>query len=81
MKFKIYTIYDNASESYSKPMFLEARGVALRSVMDAIAEPNTVYNKHPEHFSMFEIGEFHNDSATFDIYASPQLVANFWELG
>nr|QJB20489.1 MAG: nonstructural protein [Microvirus sp.] len=77
---KAYTVYDSAAQTYSLPIYVVSRGAALRSFMDEVAKEGSALNAHPEHYSLFELGEFSQADACFSLSASPQLVANAWEL-
>lgn len=77
---KIVTVYDSAAEVYSLPQCVISKGAALRSFMDAVQKPDHEFNKHPEHFSMFVIGEFDQQSARVTLLPSPELLGNAWEL-
>lgn len=80
MTQKLFSIFDSASNSYDVPRAFISRGVALRSLMDAMTEPNTPFYKHPQHFSMFYLGEFDQETARITLLPAPELVANLWEL-
>lgn len=62
---KIFTVYDSKADAYMQPFFMRSHGEAVRSWIDAVNDPNTAFNKHPEDFTLFEIGEFDDGSALF----------------
>lgn len=77
---KLFSVFDNAAGSYDVPRAFPSKGVAIRSCMDALGVPDTVFAKWPENFSLFILGEFDPLTAKFDLLPAPELVANFWEL-
>ena len=68
MKLKIYTVYDSKTEAYLQPFFMQSKGAALRAWVDTIADNKTQFSKHPADFTLFEIGEWNELTAEFNIY-------------
>jgi len=58
MIHKIYSIFDSKAEAYSLPFYYQHEGQALRTFSDWVNDPNTPYGKHPEDYTMFEIGTY-----------------------
>jgi len=79
-KLFVTAVFDSAAETYFPPIFVPSKGVAIRSFMDAVSNPETTFAKHPTSFSLFMIGTFDTQSASFELLAAPQLLANAWEL-
>lgn len=65
MKSNIYAIYDNKAEAYMQPFFAATPGLALRAFSDNVNNKESIFNKHPNDFVLYEIGEF--DDATGDL--------------
>ncbi len=63
MEMKVFSIYDMKTEVYSKPFFCLTTGEAIRTFTDAVNEPNSPFNRHPEDFNLFEIGVFDDGAA------------------
>ena len=55
---KMYAIYDRAIEAFGQPIFVKAQGQAIRSFMDECKNPESQFNKHPEDYELYYIGEF-----------------------
>jgi hypothetical protein len=68
---KIFTIYDSKAEAYLSPFFMSAKGQALRAFGDSVNDPNHQFNKHAEDFTLFELGEYDDLSASFNLYDTP----------
>lgn len=60
----IYSVYDSKAEAYMQPFFMQTRGAALRAFSDAVDDSNSVLSKHPEDYTLFEIGEFSDSDGT-----------------
>jgi len=65
-KLKMYAILDGAAKAYGPPMVFTTNGLAIRE-FQAIAENSANHiKKHPEDFSLWEIGEYDSDTAQVD---------------
>jgi hypothetical protein len=58
MKKKIYVVYDSKAENYGNPMFFATRGEAIRMFSEECNRPESMVNKYPEDFTLFEIGTY-----------------------
>lgn len=62
---QIYAVRDTAAEAYiSPPIFVPARGAAMRAFMDAL-DPNaqaSPFNKHPQHFELWYVGDYNTQT-------------------
>lgn len=70
---KIYSVYDCKAEAYMQPFFMATKGLAIRGFEQLVNDPKTTVNKHPEDFTLFEIGEFDDTSGQitgFNIHSS-----------
>jgi len=64
MKLFLIGIYDKRAAEYSPPQGYPALGVAERAFTDAVNNPDSHLNKHPEDYSMQLLGEFYSDSGS-----------------
>jgi len=66
----IYSIHDSKAEAYLPPFYLHNKNMAIRSFRDCVTDEGHTFNRHPEDYSLWEIGEF--DDATGEIiYYTP----------
>jgi hypothetical protein len=77
---KLYTLYDCKSETYAAPILHRARGEALRAFSDGINSPGHTLNKYPEDFTLFEIGEWDDQTGEIKLYDARVTVANAIDL-
>lgn len=72
-KYVLYSVYDTKVKFFHKPMFMRNKGEALRSwKTEANADPEkSSISAHPSDFDLFEIGEFDDDTAKFEMHPSP----------
>lgn len=79
MKYRVYSVYDSKAEAYLPPMFLQARGVALRMFSAAIADEKHDFCKFAADYTLFELGEFNDSDACFTLHPSPVSLGNALE--
>jgi hypothetical protein len=58
MKPKLFSVYDSKIESYDKPFMAKTRGEAIRGFRDFVNEKDNMVSRHPEDYTLFEIGEY-----------------------
>lgn len=56
----IFTIHDNKAQAYLPPFFLHAAGMAKRTFADCCNDPDHAFGKHPEDYTLFQIGSFND---------------------
>lgn len=58
-KFKLFVLKDDKSNSYGAPITYPTRGMFIRDFLqDALSKGQAVFARHPQDFSVFEVGEF-----------------------
>ena len=63
--FKVFAVYDSKVEAYLSPFIMQTRGQALRAFTDTVNDPNTNFFKHPEDYTLFEIGDWDEQSGSY----------------
>lgn len=63
---KIFAIYDNKAEAFMQPFFASTVGLALRIFADNVANPDSIMNKNPNDFVIYEIGQW--DEQTGEVH-------------
>ena len=66
----MYSIHDNKAEAYLPPFYLHNKNMAIRSFSDAVQDEASTFFKHPEDYSLWEIGEFDDQTGEI-IYYTP----------
>jgi len=64
---KIFAIYDEKSEAYLQPFFLDTIGQAIRAITDCLSDPNHNFSRHTADYTLFLIGEFDDNDATITV--------------
>jgi len=71
----VVCLHDVKAERFHDPAFVPALGAAVRGMQDAIAgNDGTDLQRHPEDFSLFELGTFDDKTGLFDSLAQPRLI-------
>ena len=55
MILKVFAIYDNKAEAYSRPFMFHATGEAIRAFTESANDPNHTFSKHPDDFALHEL--------------------------
>lgn len=77
MKLHILVIRDIVANVYGQPNFVASIGGAIRGFGDQINNPQKpdVISQHPEHFEMYKLGMYDDETAKFDLLPQPEQVA------
>lgn len=63
MELKIFAVRDEKAQAFMDPFVVPHVGQATRSFQDASSNDRSPINKHPEDYTLFQIGTFDNESA------------------
>lgn len=74
MKTKMFTVRDSKSEAFLPPLYFRQRGEALRAFQVSANEPSHNFCRFPEDFSMYEIGEWNDETGRVEMYDTPVLL-------
>lgn len=81
MKMKMFSVYDSAAQAYVTPFFMHNKALAIRAFDDNVnSEQENNINKHPDQFSLHEVGEFDDANGIVTPYEKPELVTTAREL-
>lgn len=74
MKTGLYSIRDNVAEEFGPLFSARNDGVAQRMYDAAVDKKGGVV--HPDDYSLYRIGEWHTDTAEFDLLQHPFCVCS-----
>lgn len=76
MKQVVVSIRDRAAECFSRPVFTQSVGTAIRSFTDEVNrnEPNNELRRHPEDFDLYSVGVFDDETGMFECESIPRLL-------
>jgi hypothetical protein len=72
MLLKIFTVFDCKAEAYLQPFFMKSKGEAIRAFSDTSNDQNHNFGKHPEDFTLFELGTYDESNASIEMLSTPQ---------
>ncbi len=75
MKLLAFTIYDEKAECFAHPFFVSAIGIATRMLATWTQNPETMISKHPEDFTLYQVGTWNDAEAKFDNLGTPKFIA------
>lgn len=58
MIHEVFSVYDKKAKAFITPFFLPTVGMAVRAFTDAVNQEGHAWNKHPEDYQLFKIGQF-----------------------
>ncbi len=73
MKMIAFAIYDAAAEAYLPPMFLDTKGMAIRSFQDAVNDENSAFSRHAADYTLFHVGFFDMSSGLLEAVTPDQM--------
>ncbi len=76
MKHKIFSIHDQKAKAFLPPFFLPETGMALRTFGDCVNSQSHQFNKHPEDYTIFELGTFDDNTGKIVLENAPQSRGN-----
>ena len=72
MIFHIFSIYDSKAEAYNTPLYLAAKGQAVRAFDDQVNKEGSEIGNHPEDYTLFCLGTFDDSTGQHEPYETPQ---------
>jgi len=75
MKHKIFVIHDVKANCYMEPWFLQQQAIAQRAFSDCVNDPDHNFGRHPEDYTLFNIGEYNDQNAKIE-WIPPQSLGN-----
>ncbi len=66
MLLRAFTVYDSKVDAYLRPFFLQTPAEAIRSFKDTVNDQQSTISKHPEDYTLFEIGTFDESTGVLE---------------
>lgn len=80
MKLEIFSMRDVKAGSFGAPMHFVNRAVAIRSLSEAVKNPESTLSKFPEDYQLFHVGDFDQNSGVVEALDAPNFVINVSDL-
>lgn len=75
MLLLMFSVHDSVSGIYDRPFVARAEGDAVRSFGDIAKDKEHPIGKHPEHFSLFHVGMWNDNTGMIDPVAPTHVVS------
>lgn len=66
MTRKVYSIFDSKADVFHSPFFNSTHGEAERNFKTAVNDPKTSFNKYPDDFDLYYLGEYNDTTGQFE---------------
>ncbi len=67
MKLNIFSVFDIKANAHLPPFFLPNNEMAIRVFSDCCNDQKHAWGAHPDHYTLFEHGNFDQDTGVFEI--------------
>jgi len=74
MKMKVFSVFDSKASAYLQPFFMVTKGTAIRAFSDLVNDEKHQFGKHPEDFTLFELGEWEDMTNSWEMLAAPHAI-------
>ncbi len=81
MIIHLYTVYDQKAEAYLPPFTAQTIGVAIRMFDEMVNTKDHSFNKYPEDFTLFALGEYDDNTAIITLLETPHAIRKAIEVG
>lgn len=76
MEMFVFAVFDRKSETFNVPFFMRTMGEALRAFQDLVQDERTIMYRHPEDFSLVQLGKWNPKKGLFDCAADAVTLAH-----
>lgn len=80
MILECFSVHDGAVNLFMAPFFMRAKGEAIRSLRDTVADKNTMLSRHPQDYVLYHLGTFYEAQGRFELHAEPVVVVRAIDL-
>nr|WAE43593.1 MAG: nonstructural protein [Microviridae sp.] len=73
---RIFTVHDSKAEAHLPPFYMKTKAEAMRAFESTVQDKESQFHKYPSDFTLLELGEFDEISASICTHAKPLILAN-----
>lgn len=73
MLLKVYSVFDMKANAFGQPFFFHQHGQAMRAIMDATSDPQSMLSRHPADFALYCIGTWDDQTGRLECQAPDHL--------
>lgn len=71
MLLRAFTVYDSKVDGYLRPFFMQTPAEAMRAFKDTVNDGQSPISKHPEDYTLFEVGTFDESTGRIEPLDAP----------
>lgn len=71
MRLKVFAVYDSQLAAHFHPFYAPLAGVAKRSFIATVNDPQTQLHAHPADFTLLELAEWDDETGEFTNHPKP----------
>lgn len=71
---KVFSVRDRALDAFGQPIFSPSTGLAVRSFADEVNRVGSDFNKHPEDYDLYEVGEWDDSIGSLAGLTPPKMI-------
>ena len=68
--FRVFILKDDKSATYGMPITSPTRGMFIRELQEELSRGNAIFARHPQDFSIFEVGQYDPRTGELTMYES-----------
>ncbi|WNK14465.1 MAG: nonstructural protein [Microvirus sp.] len=68
---KVFAVYDSKVQTYAQPFFVPTAAAALRSFADIAKDTTHPIGKHPEDYTLMELGTYDESTGLLESLTTP----------
>lgn len=80
MKLVAVAVRDSAVDAFMRPFFVPTTAFAVRSLSEALKDPQSPMASSPQDFALFELGSFDEETGRFENLESPKQIVRVQDL-
>ena len=80
MIVNVYTVLDKKSGAFLQPFFIQNEGMAIRAILDVMADEDHTFARHAEDYQLFHVGSFDDSVGVMTGLTDPMPVIGLLEL-
>lgn len=73
---KIFSVHDVKAEAYFNPLCYKTVAEAIRAFSTSCKDTNSQFYQYPSDFTLVELGEFDEISASIATHSAPRILAH-----
>lgn len=79
-KRKVFTAWDSKVKTHLDPFIALNSGEAQRIMEDMVNHQNGPFSRYPEDFTLFELGDYDDETGRYEMYAAKRPICTLIEL-